>query len=348
MPSDDIPPRAKIALLICDPTHEKFIEDHGNINALFTGLYTNLVTLLNGEEPAAGMKRTRLDLFLPEVTTMKPFDVDEFDVIGGELPDDVAEYDSVIVSGSAHGVNDKDEWILELTKFLHDTAENHPQVKLIGICFGHQIISRAVFDLTVKANPEGWEIGPYEIDLINVGTALFPGRESLTIEMFHHDAVFLEEPGASTGSGAGGASSGGGTSNSNSGNASNGAGNASNGNTSSGNTSNGNTDEASSDTPAVARMAAGEHVEIWGKTEKTENQGLVSLYTHKPGDELTVDDIHIFTCQGHPELTQKMTDTLLDLFEEDIDEKAVEEARERINAFKDSNRALDWHQIALL
>ncbi|KAH7903568.1 class I glutamine amidotransferase-like protein [Hygrophoropsis aurantiaca] len=304
MPSDDIPPRAKIALLICDPTHEKFIEDHGNINALFTGLYTNLVTLLNGEEPAAGMKRTRLDLFLPEVITMKAFDVDEFDVIGGELPDDVAEYDSVIVSGSAHGVNDKDEWILELTKFLHDTAENHPQVKLIGICFGHQIISRAVFDLTVKANPEGWEIGPYEIDLINVGTALFPGRESLTIEMFHHDAV--------------------------------------------GNTSNGNTDEASSDTPAVACMAAGEHVEIWGKTEKTENQGLVSLYTHKPGDELTVDDIHIFTCQGHPELTQKMTDTLLDLFEEDIDEKAVEEARERINAFKDSNRALDWHQIALL
>ena len=48
-----------------------------------------------------------------------------------------------------------------------------------GICFGHQIISRAVFDLPVKANPEGWEIGPYKIDLNETGKVLFLGKESL-------------------------------------------------------------------------------------------------------------------------------------------------------------------------
>lgn len=45
----------------------------------------------------------------------------------------------------------------DLTKFLRHTAEEHPLVRIIGVCFGHQIIARA-FGGEVAKNPAGWEV----------------------------------------------------------------------------------------------------------------------------------------------------------------------------------------------
>ncbi|KAH7907335.1 class I glutamine amidotransferase-like protein [Hygrophoropsis aurantiaca] len=298
------PPHGKIALLNCDATAPEFIASYGNITNLFTSLYTKFLIELTGGESSIGLKSVQDPLGLPEV--MKSFRVDPFDAVNRHLPADVEVYDSVIVSGSGLNINGGDLWIEELGKFLHDTAVHHQKVKLIGVCFGHQLIARAVFGLEVKLNPHGYQIGPFDVALNETGRVLFPGRADLTIPMFHQKAVFTQERLAAFAK---------------------------------------MCEEEPYQVPRGRHGQLGEY-RIWGHTEKVENQGMVSVSGDIGGDDkLDVDDIHIFTCQGHPELTSGMMSLLLNLNEEHIDPEVVADARRRIAAFRGT---LDWFVLSRL
>lgn len=48
---------------------------------------------------------------------------------------------------------------------------------MIGVCFGHQIIGRAM-DMKVQRNDKGWEVAVLPIDLTQKGKELF-GLERL-------------------------------------------------------------------------------------------------------------------------------------------------------------------------
>ena len=48
-------------------------------------------------------------------------------------------------------------WINCLTEFTANLIENHPRIKLVGICFGHQIVARSQ-NVRVVKNPLGWEV----------------------------------------------------------------------------------------------------------------------------------------------------------------------------------------------
>ena len=84
---------------------------------------------------------------------------------------------------------------------------------------------------------------------------------------------------------------------------------------------------------------------IWGSTPRTANQGIIALNKDADKNNLNVDDIHIFTVQGHPEMTSGMIALLVDIFETDIGENACKEGRARIANFKGS---LDWFPVCLL
>ena len=64
-----------------------------------------------------------------------------YDVRGGELPVSPDACDAYVVTGSAAGVNDGHGWFESLARFLR-TARG--TARLIGICFGHQILGRAL------------------------------------------------------------------------------------------------------------------------------------------------------------------------------------------------------------
>jgi GMP synthase-like glutamine amidotransferase len=66
-------------------------------------------------------------------------------------------------------------WILTLAKFIHHIHDAYPRIRIIGICFGHQIIARA-FGARVVPNPAGWEIGATQLDLTPHGQRLLPQR----------------------------------------------------------------------------------------------------------------------------------------------------------------------------
>ncbi|KDQ51912.1 hypothetical protein JAAARDRAFT_40737 [Jaapia argillacea MUCL 33604] len=115
--------------------------------------------------------------------------LEAFDVVKGEYPDEetLGGYKGLLISGSAASAYENVEWINKLTEFVARVARTKPEVKIIGICFGHQIIARALSG-TVVPNNGIWEVGPTKVELNEVGKELF-GVSAFTIEQFHRDHV---------------------------------------------------------------------------------------------------------------------------------------------------------------
>ncbi|KAA8522824.1 hypothetical protein F0562_009247 [Nyssa sinensis] len=76
---------------------------------------------------------------------------DLFRVVEGEFPDmnELQNYDGFVVSGSPYDAYGNDYWILNLC-FLLQTIDNL-QKKVLGICFGHQVLCRALGGKVGKA-----------------------------------------------------------------------------------------------------------------------------------------------------------------------------------------------------
>jgi GMP synthase-like glutamine amidotransferase len=114
-----------------------------------------------------------------------------FDVVELNYPSDVdlQNINAIVVTGSATGAYSKDPWTLELTQQLKHIFLHHSQIKLVGICFGHQIIAHALTNLEVILNPKGWEMGVYSVDLSEADLSPLSGRSSYKIQMVHQDIV---------------------------------------------------------------------------------------------------------------------------------------------------------------
>lgn len=78
-------------------------------------------------------------------------------VLDGEMPASVAEADGWLITGSRHGVYEPHPWIDPLEAFVHKIiAAEKP---LVGVCFGHQLIARALGGAVEKFDG-GWAVGP--------------------------------------------------------------------------------------------------------------------------------------------------------------------------------------------
>ena len=78
---------------------------------------------------------------------------------------------------SEHNSFDSSPWILKLTDFTRK-ALAHPRVRVIGVCFGHQIVGRALAgDKAVGRNDKGWEAAVDKVQLTTKGKELFGGKD---------------------------------------------------------------------------------------------------------------------------------------------------------------------------
>jgi len=90
---------------------------------------------------------------------------DLFRVVEEEFPDmnELQNYDGFIVSGSPYDAYANDFWILKLC-FLLQTLDVMRK-KVLGICFGHQVLCRALGGKVGKAFT-GWDIGLRKVRIL--------------------------------------------------------------------------------------------------------------------------------------------------------------------------------------
>ncbi|CDO97374.1 unnamed protein product [Coffea canephora] len=87
-----------------------------------------------------------------------------FRVANGEFPDDeeIKEFDGFVISGSCSDAHGTDGWICRLLNLLKQL--DSMKKKVLGICFGHQILGRALGGKTGRATA-GWDIGVTNVQL---------------------------------------------------------------------------------------------------------------------------------------------------------------------------------------
>lgn len=92
------------------------------------------------------------------------FDTVTFDVYEArhrQLPDP-ARYDACLITGSRYSVNDDAEWVRDLLGFLRTTIEHGQGTPMIGFCFGHQALAKALGGV-VGAGPCTWNVGVWHV-----------------------------------------------------------------------------------------------------------------------------------------------------------------------------------------
>ncbi|KIR70836.1 cytoplasmic protein [Cryptococcus deuterogattii CA1014] len=113
-------------------------------------------------------------------------------------------YDCVMLTGSKHTAYDTaNPFIPPLIQFVRSLASSptYQHLKLIGICFGHQIISIALGGECVQGE-NGWEIGVYGCHLTDEGRYWWTGdvkgqggAHKVYLEQMHKDHVPSLPPG---------------------------------------------------------------------------------------------------------------------------------------------------------
>lgn len=117
------------------------------------------------------------------------FQVTNYDVVAGEWPKQPEEQDAWLVTGSRAGVYDKLPWIGPLKNFLREAKG---KARLVGICFGHQIMAEA-FGGRVEKSARGWGAGLHRYRIFETATWM-DGDADVSIPVSHQDQIVTQPP----------------------------------------------------------------------------------------------------------------------------------------------------------
>lgn len=112
------------------------------------------------------------------------FTYEVFDVQTGPPPER-GEHQGVVILGSPSGVYDGDAWIQDLKMWIIGAQG---RCKMVGICFGHQIIGEANGCNVVKW-PGGWGIGVHSYGVDQRQGWMDPPLDTVRLPVSHQDQV---------------------------------------------------------------------------------------------------------------------------------------------------------------
>jgi GMP synthase-like glutamine amidotransferase len=116
------------------------------------------------------------------------FDIESFDVSAGRLPSDPAAHNAYLITGSPAGVYDPIEWIEPLSGFIRAAKSS----KMVGVCFGHQIMSEALGGHVEKSD-KGWGAGLHRYS-IRRREPWMDGAADIAVPASHQDQVIIQPP----------------------------------------------------------------------------------------------------------------------------------------------------------
>jgi len=109
-----------------------------------------------------------------------------YQILNMEFPDSIDECDLYIITGSKYSAYENTVWIKKLQALIQQLYLK--KKKLIGICFGHQIIAQSLGG-KVEKNTKGWGIGMAATHLTNTQEWMKPERDFFFILVSHQDHV---------------------------------------------------------------------------------------------------------------------------------------------------------------
>jgi len=114
------------------------------------------------------------------------FEYRVFDVQHGEYPDDPDAYDFYITTGSKASAYEDKDWIRQLIEFVRLLEAR--QRKLVGLCFGHQLIALARHG-RVEKSARGWGVGVARNRVVTHPHWLREPEDELNMIVSHRDQI---------------------------------------------------------------------------------------------------------------------------------------------------------------
>ena len=134
------------------------------------------------------------DMFIALLARQNPdLEFVVYDVEEGEYPGDIDEVDAYLITGSKSSVYEDKPWIHALIDFVRELDRRRK--KIIGICFGHQLVAQALGGRTEKS-PKGWGVGLHTHQFSDLPEWHDQGEPGFDILVSHQDQVVENAPGA--------------------------------------------------------------------------------------------------------------------------------------------------------
>ncbi|KAL9088901.1 MAG: hypothetical protein Q9165_005958 [Trypethelium subeluteriae] len=172
-------PPLRIAILECDTPLDQTRHKYGGYGGVFKALL---------EAGAVALDDPRLSS-LPH----HGLELTNFDVVNTEQYPSLDDIDAILLTGSRQNAFDNHPWIVKLVEFTRKVLEEQQRVRVIGVCFGHQIVGRAL-GMKVDRSYAGWEISVTPMELTDRGMEIFKvDGKTMSLHQMHRDIV-LEYP----------------------------------------------------------------------------------------------------------------------------------------------------------
>ena len=145
----------KVGLLLCDHVEERF----KHLDTAYLHMFQRLLPAIEFEP---------------------------YYVIDNHFPGSVHDHEIYLCNGSRFSVYDQEPWILGLKNFVQEIAG--AQKKLVGVCFGHQMIAHALGGEVRKAE-EGWCVGVHTFTSVSHESWMNPPLQTFNLLMLCQDQV---------------------------------------------------------------------------------------------------------------------------------------------------------------
>ena len=119
--------------------------------------------------------------------------MDVFNTVKGEYPASFDDYDAVLLTGSRADAFSQEPWVLVLRQKVEALLQ--AKKKLIGVCFGHQLIALCLGAKVGRA-PQGWGAGRMAYQWLDADFPQAVGRSDIALLASHQDQVFELPSGA--------------------------------------------------------------------------------------------------------------------------------------------------------